>query len=421
MNALRHMRHSQFLRDNAVFFSGSVAVGALNYLYYPILGRLLSPGAFGEVQTLVSLFLQLGIFLVVFSLVVVNIVTNYADAAARNLFVFEFEKLALVVALLLLVLSVVFRSRLQSFLHFTSSWPFMLLGGAVVAAVPFTLRSAYLRGRQRFGLVSAGNIIVAAGKLAFSVALVLAGLGTVGAIGGVVAAQVVAWGFVAWWAYKWGLKQAGGKRWLALPDMRILLPELRYGAIVLVASLALTLQYSVDILFVKHYFSPGTAGAYAGIAAAARIVFFLTASIGQVLMAAIRLKHSPEQNRQLLKKSLLLLGGIGLPVLAVLVATPRLVIRALMGEHYLAYATLLPRLSIAIAIVAVLNLLVAYYLALRRYGVAVATVLGLGASCAMIVLHHGSPAAVVDGLLFGSLAMLALFGGWKVIERRYTG
>ncbi len=418
MNVIRLVRHSQFLRHNLVFFSGSVAVGALNYLYYPILGRMLTPGSFGEVQTLVSLFLQLSIFLIVLSQVVVNIVANYADEASGNLFVFEFEKLALALGIVMLLMSVLLRAKLQAFFHFASSWPFTLLALAIVATVPFTLRSAYLRGKQKFGLVSAGNIAGAGGKLVLSVILVALGFGTIGAIGGVVLSQVAACVLVAWWAFQRGLTQPKGRRF-ALPNMPLLLPELRYGFVVLVASLALTLQYSIDIVVIKHYFSADTAGLYAGIAAVARIIFFVTMSISQVLISTVKLRNAPEQNRQFLRKSLLLLAAISLPILIVLVAEPALVVRTLMGSSYSSLASLLPRLSIAVCIVAILNLFVAYYLALRRYGIAVVAVLGLGVSCALILLHHGSPKAVVDALLAGSAAMLGMFGVWALRERKH--
>jgi O-antigen/teichoic acid export membrane protein len=200
--------------------------------------------------------------------------------------------------------------------------------------------------------------------------------------------------------------------------MRLLAPELRYGLVVLVASLALTLQYSIDIVVMKHYFSATTAGLYAGIAAVARILFFLTASIAQVLISAVKLKQTAAQNRQLLYKSLFFLCAISLPILFVLVIWPAQIVRVLMGGAYTPLAALLPRLSIAIFIVAVLNLLVAYYLALRRFGVAIPVVAGLGVSYALILWHHGSPMAVVSGLLMGSSAMLGLFGVWAVIERK---
>ena len=133
MNVVLLLRGNQFLRHNAVFFAGSVAVGALNYLYYPVLGRLLEPGTFGEVQTLVSLFLQLGVFLTVLSMVIVNIVANY-DEPKRDKFVFEFEKLAMLGSILLLAGSLVFARQLQSLLNFESPWPFAVLALAVFPA-----------------------------------------------------------------------------------------------------------------------------------------------------------------------------------------------------------------------------------------------------------------------------------------------
>jgi O-antigen/teichoic acid export membrane protein len=46
------------LWHNGIFFVGSLVASVLNYLYYPVLGRMLHPAAFGESQTLVSMFLQ---------------------------------------------------------------------------------------------------------------------------------------------------------------------------------------------------------------------------------------------------------------------------------------------------------------------------------------------------------------------------
>jgi O-antigen/teichoic acid export membrane protein len=411
------MRNSQFLRHNAVFLAGSVAVGALNYLYYPVLGRLLEPGAFGEVQTLVSLFLQLGIFLMVLSMVIVNIVANYHSEARRNTFVFEFEKLALLAGLALLAASVVFGRQLQAWLNFESSWPFALLALAVVASVPFYIRGAFLRGHQRFGLVSLGQVLAAGGKLAVSAALVLLGLGTVGAISGVVVAQAAACMLVAWWAYRTGLKPLLSAKKASLPDFKLLAPELRYGGVVLAASLAITLQYSIDILVIKHYFDATTAGLYAGVAAVARILFFLTASIAQVLISKVRVNDGRGENGRTLQRSLLLLGAMSLPVLAVMVAFPSQIIGLLMGSTYSGMADLLPKLSISVFIVAVINLLAAYYLALRQYGIALLAAVGAGFTYLFIYLHHGSPTAVVESLLLGSIATMTAIGVWILTNK----
>jgi Membrane protein involved in the export of O-antigen and teichoic acid len=420
MDIINRLRENQFLRHNAVFFVGSIGVGALNYLYYPVLGRMLSPASFGEVQTLVSIFLQLSIFLTVLSLVIVNIVTNAADEKQRNLLVFEFERLALLISASILVLSLIFGKQLQHFLQFESVWPFPLLAIAMIVTVPFILRGALLRGKQRFGLMSAGNIIAAGAKIIFSALLVVAGFKTIGAIGGIVLAQIVACIFVAAWAFKLGLRNESGKLF-QLPNMSLLKPELKYGAFVLLGSLAITLQYSLDIVIVKHYFDSHVAGLYAGIASVARVVFFLTASISQVLISSVRMHHTPKQNTALLVRSTIMLSALGIPALLLLAVAPGTIIRLLMGSSYGAMADLLPRLSLAIFIVSILNLLTAYYLALRRYGIALVSSLGVVATYLLIIWHHDTPGAVVNGMLYGSLLMLVLTVAWIASSKLKEG
>lgn len=421
MIALQKLRENQFLRHNAVFFFGSVAVGGLNYLYYPVLGRLLEPATFGEVQTIISLFLQLTIFLTVLSLVIVNIVINTRDAGQRDRLVAEFEKLSLFVAGIALLASLVLGPQLQRFFQFESAWPFALLALSIVVSVPFMLRGAVLRGQRRFGTVSIGNLIGAGAKIIFSAAFVALGLGTAGAIGGLVVAQLIACGFIAWQAYKLGFGKSNERRF-RLPDLRLLLPELRYGAIVFIASLAIILQYSIDIIVIKHYFDAHTAGLYAGVAAVARIIFFLTASFAQVLISSVSMDavHA-KQNHALLVRSLILLAALGLPALLVMIIVPGAVMGILMGNQYRELASLLPNLGIAIFIVSVINLLASYFLALRRFGVAAAALLGLISTYVLILWRHQTPQEVVDNLLIGSLAMLGFLAVWVLAYKAKGG
>lgn len=402
---------SPFIRHNAIFFLGSVGVGALNYLYYPVLGRLLPPAAFGEVQTLVSFFLQLSIFLTVLGLVTVNVSANYDNAEHRNRVIFDLERMALGASLLLLMLSVIFSSQLASFFRFDDSLPFVVLVLAVVVTVPFTFRAAYVRGQHGFGVASISNLLASAAKIVLSVALVLAGLSTVGAIGGLVAAQLVALLYIAYHARRLGLTRAEGVRWTSRPDMSLLKPELKYAGMVLITSLLITLQFSIDILVVKHYFDAHTAGLYAGIATVARVIFFLTGSIAQVLMPSVKLKNTTFQNRQLLKRSFLLLAATGLPALLLFVAFPGEVTRLLMGSAYGEYASLLPILSVAIFAVAITNLVVSYFMALRRYWIVFVVIAGASVTYILMILHHATLRSVIESLLIGSMSMLILMAG----------
>lgn len=413
----RRLSASAFLRHNAIFFFGAVAVGALNYLYYPVLGRMLSIESFGEVQTLVSLFVQLQIFLTVMSQVTVNVVANYEDEDRKLRVVYELEKVALFFSFLLFFLTLCLSWKLRTFFHFDSAWPFVVLMLAVVAAVPMTFRSAYLRGHKMFGSVSVANLLGAAGKIALSALLVLLGMKTLGAMFGVVLSQILGFGYAAWVAYKIGFRRPDGVTARSLPDVTVLRPEVKYGLLVLVGSLTVTVLSSVDTFIVKHYFDAQTAGRYAGVSTVARMIYFLTASIAQVLLPSVKVHQSAKQNQSLLMKSLGLVAVLGGGTYLIFLFFSNKIVSVLMGHSFTTYAHLLGRLSLAMLVLSVLNILVSYYIALRRYQLGVVVLLGAAFAGVLLAMHHQTLEAVVNSLLYGSIGMLALFGGWFAISK----
>lgn len=409
------VRNSEFLRHNAIFFVGSVAIGVLNYIYYPILGRLLEPAPFGEVQTLVSLFLQLAIFLGVLGNLTVNIVANHGDEPVGRRTMLELEKLSLVVSLIGLAVVVVLAPVLQQFFKFESFIPFIILAVAIVVSVPSTFRSAYLRGKKYFGLTSIAGLVAAAAKLAFSIVLIWLGFGTIGAITGLVLAQLASFAYAAIKARQAGFDQSLWSNFFQPPDMKLVLPELKYAGLVLVSSLTITALYSIDIIAVKHYFDAQTAGEYAGIATVARIIFFLTASIAQVLLPSVMLRNSAGKNRGILLKSLALTTFVGGSALVVFWLMPNFITRLLMGDEYVRFAYLLPRLGLVVFVVSLLNLLMLYFMALRHYAIAFIAIMGLAVTCGLVGIHHDSLQAIVDSMLGGSVALATLLAAWMLL------
>jgi O-antigen/teichoic acid export membrane protein len=413
----KRVSENTFIRHNVILFAGSLGMGLLNYLYYPVLGRLLHPGSFGEVQVLASLFAQVTIFLSVLGLITVNIIANYEDERQRNQVILELERLAAFVGVGLLAVALLSSALLKNFFHFNSTWPFPVLALAVLVSVPLTFRTAYLRGLKHFGLVSMLGIIGSAADLILAVAFVLAGLGTTGAILGLVAGQAVAFGFATVQARRRGFSESWRASMMRLPDLKLIRPELKYALLVLICSLSMTGMYSIDTIVVKHYFDAHTAGLYAGISTVARIVFFLTGSISGVLLPAIKLHHQPRENRQTLRKSVVLMVLIGGATLLGFALMPRLIIHILMGSKYLPLAFLLPRLSLVLFTISLLNLFMLYFMALRRYGIALVVIMGLAITYGLLRAHHQTLEAVINSLLYGSLAMMGLLVIWSGIDR----
>lgn len=402
-------------------FFGAVAVGVLNYLFHPVLGRMLEPSIFGEVQAVISLFLQLSMFLTVFTIVTAYIVANYRDVKKRNIVVFELEKTALIVVLAVVSLALLFSAQLRDFFRFESAWPFVILGVMIALAVPFTFRTAFLRGRERFGAGTISNLLAAGGKFVFAMPLVMVGMGASGALAGVAIAQAAALGYAAVQAKKSGLYRPEGLKLLGRPDLGKLKHEIKYSLLVLVGSLAVVLQLTIDTLAVKHLFDAHTAGQYAGVSTIARILFFLTASIVQVMLPAVKLSAPKGQNRRLLIKSLLLMTGLSLPVLTWLVIFPHQSVNALMGANYAPVAGILPLLAITIFIISILNLIVSYFLAIRLYIAGMLAIIGFAASCGLIIFHHSGLQAIVESLFIGSLVSMCLIAVWAIRTRLQRG
>lgn len=410
----RALRTSAFLRQNAIFLVGSLLVGFVNYLYYPVMARLLEPIAYGEVQAVVALFLQMTIFLTVLTQVTVNVVTNYKDEAHKQRVVFELERLACMVSVGIFVIGAMLSWRMQRFFQFDSAWPFVLLLVVFVSSVPLAFRSAFLRAHQRFGRVSVANLLGAIGRIIFSTVFVLAGWKAAGAVGGLLAAQLAAFAYAATEARKLGFAKPANIRYFSKPSLKLIAPELQYALFVLVATMVVTLLTSIDVFVAKHYFPPAIAGEYAGVSTVARTIFFVLSPIALVLLPAVRMHKPAAENRRLLGKSLALTLIIGVPGTMICAIAPRMVTKTLMGANYLPYVHLLPIVSIAMLLIAVLNVIISYYIALRLYQVSYIICASIGGAVVLMGARHGSLQDIAMNLVYSSAGTLLLIAVWRI-------
>jgi O-antigen/teichoic acid export membrane protein len=405
---LNNLRANDFIRHNAIMFIGSMIAAGINSLYYPVVGRLVSTNQFGEVQVIISLFLQITLVLGVVADVTVNIVANAKDIQSRNEIVYELERLVTLLMAAIVIISFIFIGPIDNFLHIKSGWPIFILGISLILGALASQRSAFLRGIRSFGKLSISQFIGSLGKLIASLILVLAGFATNGAIGGLMIAQLLTLIYLWHTTRRAGLTADKNKCWLRLPSLKIVRPELPFTALVLIVSIVTTVLFSIDVVIIKHFFSAKIAGEYAGIATIARIIYFLTGSVAIVLLSAIKLNVPMLINRRLFIRSLILTMILGGLALVVVMVEPRLVIKLLIGKRYLPLAGLLPRLSFTLFMISIVNLVFSYDVALRRWSIAIISIIGTVATSIFIVIHHTSPEQVVSSLLAGTLLLLAL-------------
>ncbi|MBI3889494.1 oligosaccharide flippase family protein [Candidatus Saccharibacteria bacterium] len=420
MNRILHtaaqLKANPFLRMNAIFFIGSMAVAFLNYLYYPILGRLLPTSTFGELQVIVSSFMQMTIILNVLSMVSISILINEKNKQKAQVTIYELEKLSIYFGIAALAVAAILAGPLRVALKFESIYPFLAIAVVFIVTIPLTFRNAQLKAAQDFSGTSISGAIGAVAKLIFSVLLVFMALKTFGAIVGILAAQIAALLYTNVRAKRHGYHKPQGRK--GAPDLTLLRPHLPYAAFVLGLSLITTLQVSIDVTVVKYLFDPETAGNYSAVATISRIIFFAIGSIVAVLLSSLDMKKPLIENRRVLLRSLGLATGIGGSIALVFCLFPSFVMHLLMGTRYDVLTHLLPLLSLSTLAASLVTLFTTYHIALHNYRCLLPIIIGALITITLLILQHSTLELVVTDILIGSTLMLIFVSFFTIITSR---
>ena len=402
-NKLKLIHKDQFFKNNFILFCGSMIVAVFNYLYHPILGRIMSIKEFGELQVLLSLLAQMGIISMTFQIITVNIVSNQKMKDGAKEVVLMLQKIALYIILAISCLIIIFSPYLQIFFHFDSVYPFIILAIIPVIGLLKLFRNAILQGMHNFKELSIIQIIHSSGKLFFSVVLIYFGWSLFGAIFGIIIAQVIT---LVYATTKTMHFSNFNIRKIKI-DNRIK-KELQYGFLIAIVILNIIFLYTVDIMIVKHYFSSDISGMYSGVSVIARIIFFITGSITGVLLPSIKIEDKNGNNDKILKKSIFLVLSLGGTTLAIFSLFPEFIINILIGNQYLDYASLLPKLSLLLFLTSLISLLSYYFLAIRDYRLIFISIIGVSIIIFTSFFNHDTPYHIINNFLFGAITILGM-------------
>ncbi len=404
----------KFIKDNVIFFVGSMMIAVLNYLYHPAMSRMMSVEDFGEVQALISMTYLTGIFLTIFGTIAVNIISHRDTTSDKHIkLLSQLYKLALYVVGAFAIGIVLLSPYLMRALQFESVISFLPLALVLLVGIPFTFYSSYLRGDRQFGAVSIAGIITSAGKLLFAVTLVSLGLRVFGAVSALALATFC--------ALLYTLYKTRGVFRISIKEKLLFTPALRgelsYGVLIFFALGYITFLYTSDVLVVKYFFDPETAGLYSGIATIARIIFFATASVAGVLLPSINRNAPTGVNKSILKKAFIIIMLMGVGALGIFWLFPSLIISTLIGEKYLPLAELLPLAGLYVFLASLTNLFYSYFLALRDKRLIGFSLFGFVVTIVMVSLCHKSLHAIVIDYTIGAIATIGIMGVSLVYNR----
>jgi O-antigen/teichoic acid export membrane protein len=409
------IKNDQFFRNNAILFSGSIAVATINYLFHPILGRIMDVESFGEIQVFLSLLMTFAALQGIFSFLTINIMTN-ESADTRQERIASTAKAASYLYIVIVLLILLASPWLKIWLSFRSIWPFIGLAMTIMISFAFSYRLAIAQGKNDFRSVSLSQIVLSAGKTVFSILLVIFGMKHYGPVVGLFIANICALLFITRRTSD-ELKPNGYQ--CGRIDRRML-KEFRYFLLIVAVNFCIVFLYTFDVIVAKHFFSPQEAGAYSGIAIIGRTVYFATASTTAVLLPNLRLINSRQENLRILVKALLVMLVLGGAITIIFSLEKNLVITLMIGQRYLPYAWLLPKVTLLSFLASVAALLLQYFLALRKYFLIWIVALVVASVIALNFWAHVQLETVVNNFIIGNIVVISflLLGFWPAMKNR---
>jgi len=296
---------SKIISGTLLFYAFSGISSLLNYAFYPIIGRVVSVGEYGEIQFLISMFTQLAVGFVVLNIIAIIISVRSKTATEQSESVQTLNRVALYIMTPVVVISTIILFFMHSALDLREPVAVIGLGLAVLVSVPYTTSVGKLQGNGQFFESGIVGVVGALGKLLCSLGLVLLGLGVTGAILGV--------GVGTFIAYLLSLLLDNNKSRLSLiPNLFIKkhrlqqIAHVRSQSVVAIFVMAsLTILSVFDTVISRITLTHTDAGQYAAVATASKIILAATMPLMWLALPHATRGQSKDTRKYLMLTSLL--------------------------------------------------------------------------------------------------------------------
>jgi O-antigen/teichoic acid export membrane protein len=372
-------------RDSVIVFVGSMISNVGAYLYHLIIGRILGPQGYGELSSLISLLYIFGVPTIVLQTVLVKYFSNCKAKGSFSQARYLFHKMMVVLLAILIPMIGLFAfcsPFIAEFLH--------LPGGRVVIWVYLsffitTLTALSISVIQGFQLFIWYSVLTASG----TILRVLISIPF--AYNGVEMTMIASFLTVTvfYMLYFLPLRFLFRSQEESFPVSKR--DFLKYSIPTFLTLLGMTSLYSMDIVLVKHYFSPYEAGIYSSVAVLGKVIFYASAAIGTVLFPVISERFAKGKDTfSIIRLSVFLVTFASVGVTALYTVFPRVVVHFLFGTSYDGAASFLGLFAIFITFYSMVNIIVFSCLALEKMHIYLFTCCASLLQIILITIFHES-------------------------------
>ena len=393
------------MQQGAIMFVASSVANALSYLLHVFVSRMLGPAEYGIFTSLLSIFLMLSIPAGIIQMTIAKYVSQFEarDQLAKvgALLMDALKRVSLCGFLAAFMLAVSSR-YIASYLQIPSPIPVIVVASMVLLSLVSPIATGALQGLQKFWALGANGVLGATLRFGFAAGLVYVGLGASGAL----AASTLS-GILAFLAALIPLAYVFRGR-AAHHDVEA--KEIsQYSGLVFVGLLCFTVLTNVDVVIVKHYFPPIEAGYYSAASVLAKIIFFFPGAVATVMFPKASRNYAVGRDSAgIIRKSLLAIAILCGPLVIAYFLFPSFLVRILFGPGYEASVHLVGTYGLAMALFALVNMLLFYYLAVRNTNFVRLLLAATVGQVIALSLFHASLLQVIYVLTVSGFLTLAL-------------
>lgn len=400
---IKKLTSNPLISGSFLIFSSGVIASFFSFLSNLVMSRNLSLSDYGAYISIISLVL---LAVIPASSVVPAIISlsgsyfAHDDQASLKALYFKFSKPIVIAGLAITVLFTIFLDPISKFLHLNNHLLLILSFITVFFGYIGTVNSGFLQARLSFKIISLSNVAASGLRFLVGAILVFLGFGFSGALSAFFLSALVpvAIGFIT-------LRKIFLTKFELLPHISYK-SLFEYGIPSAVSIFAINSFISSDIILVKHFFSPEKAGLFAGLSLVGKVVFYLTAPIGNVMFPiAVRKFSKNEDFNHIFLYSFLLVSLIAFSLVGFYFVFPEFTtLFFLKNKEYLSIAPSLGLYAIFMALYSLVSLVMYFFLSIKKTSVSYIVLLGAVLQVILIILFHGSFAIVIGN----SIAVLSL-------------
>ncbi len=291
---------ARIITGSVILLSGSGLTTAINLAYNIAVARFLGPKGFGHATAVYTLLTLISAVTLSFQIICAKFVAQESSPEAKFAVYRGFHVGSWICGLLVGTGLLVYQRGITSYLNLPSPVLVALLAIGAAFYVPLGSRRGFTQGAYGFGRLAKNLVLEGSVRLGGSLLLVLLGFGVRGVIAANAAAIAVAYFAIA-------PEHAPATR-----NPLALGYAVREALQALVFFSGQVLINNCDIVMVKHFFLPASAGLYAAIAMVGRVIFsFSSAVVNSMFPLVAGTREEERKDLRVIATSLLLVLSIG--------------------------------------------------------------------------------------------------------------